>query len=89
MATLTIRNVPDQIRDTLRVRAAMNGRSLEAEIRKIIVEAVDGARPGPDEAEAAIEEIRTMIRASNRGKLPKGVVDAFLKERRHDWGEEA
>lgn len=36
MATLTIRNVPDHLRDALRVRAAKNGRSMEAELRAMI-----------------------------------------------------
>ena len=38
MATLTIRNLPDQVRDALRVRAAKNGRSMEAEVRALLEE---------------------------------------------------
>jgi plasmid stability protein len=33
MATLTIRNLPDDVRDKLRLRAAQKGRSIEAEAR--------------------------------------------------------
>lgn len=36
MATLTIRNLDDDVRDALRVRAAKNGRSMEAEVRAIL-----------------------------------------------------
>lgn len=36
MATLTIRNLPEEIHRALRVRAAMHGRSTEAEIRDIL-----------------------------------------------------
>lgn len=36
MATVTIRNLPDEVHRALRVRAAMHGRSTEAEIRAII-----------------------------------------------------
>lgn len=40
MPTLTIRNVPEPDRDALRIRAATNGRSMEAELRLIIHEAL-------------------------------------------------
>lgn len=36
MATVTIRNLPDEVHRALRVRAAMHGRSTEAEIRNIL-----------------------------------------------------
>jgi plasmid stability protein len=39
MATLTIRNLPEEIRDELRMRAARNGRSMEAEARQVIAQA--------------------------------------------------
>jgi antitoxin FitA len=40
MSTLTIRKVPDEVHRALRVRAALNGRSVEAEVRAIIERAV-------------------------------------------------
>ncbi len=40
MAAVTIRNLPDDVHKALRVRAAQNGRSTEAEIRMILEEAV-------------------------------------------------
>jgi plasmid stability protein len=40
MATLTIRNVDPEVQKRLRVRAAENGRSMEAELRQIIKDAV-------------------------------------------------
>jgi plasmid stability protein len=36
MATLTIRDVDDDLRSRIRVRAAENGRSMEAEVRAIL-----------------------------------------------------
>ena len=36
MATLTIRNLEDDVRDKLRVRAAQHGRSMEDEVRVIL-----------------------------------------------------
>jgi plasmid stability protein len=54
MATLTIRNVDAAVKERLRVRAARHGRSMEAEIRSILSEAVvdDRDRPEPNLAEA-------------------------------------
>lgn len=40
MAVVTVRNLPDETHRALRVRAARNGRSTEAEIRVILEEAV-------------------------------------------------
>jgi len=42
MPSITIRNVPDEVHRAIRVRAAMHGRSTEAEIREILEQA---ARP--------------------------------------------
>lgn len=41
MSTLTIRNIDPEVKERLRVRAAINGRSMEAELRAIIIEAVE------------------------------------------------
>jgi plasmid stability protein len=40
MARLTVRDLPDEVREALRVRAAQHGRSTEAEVRAILIEAV-------------------------------------------------
>ena len=40
MRSITIRNVPDEVHRALRVRAALHGRSAEAEIRDILENAV-------------------------------------------------
>jgi plasmid stability protein len=46
MSSVTIRNLDPAVKDRLRVRAAQNGRSMEAELRAIVIEAVDApARP--------------------------------------------
>lgn len=36
MPSITIRNVPDEVHRAIRVRAAMHGRSAEAELRDIL-----------------------------------------------------
>ena len=53
MATLTIRNVDPALKEELRVRAARRGRSMEAELRHILKEAVGPQRrPEANLAEA-------------------------------------
>lgn len=39
MPSITIRNVPDEVHRAIRARAAMHGRSAEAEIRDILEQA--------------------------------------------------
>jgi len=64
MSTLTIRNVDQAVKERLRVRAARNGRSMEAELRHILWEAV-----GEEEANSNLAE------AIRRRFLPFGGVD--------------
>ena len=40
MAMMTVRNIPDEVHRALRVRAAMHGRSTEAEVRAILEDSV-------------------------------------------------
>lgn len=41
MATLTIRNLDDDLKASLRVRAAMHGQSMEEEVRSILRQALN------------------------------------------------
>jgi plasmid stability protein len=43
MAMLTVRNLPDEVHRTLRLRAARHGQSMEAEVRDILEAAVNPA----------------------------------------------
>lgn len=45
MASITIRNLDDDIKRRLRVRAAEHGRSMEEEAREILREVVGDVRP--------------------------------------------
>jgi antitoxin FitA len=44
MATLTIRNVDAELKERLRLRAARHGRSMEAELRRILSDALGGEK---------------------------------------------
>ena len=65
MTTLTIRNVDPVVKNRLRVRAARNGRSMEAELRVIVSDAI-GAQ--------AHEEVN-LAEAIRRRFAPLGGVD--------------
>jgi plasmid stability protein len=62
MATLTIRALDDRVRDQLRVQAATHGRSMEAEARAILTEAV--ASP----VERSLVDIMIAMREALEGK---------------------
>jgi plasmid stability protein len=54
MGTLTIRNVDASLKERLRIRAAQNGRSMEAELRHILSQVLgaDRRKREPNLAEA-------------------------------------
>ena len=65
MATLSIRKLDDALYDRLGTRAKRNNRSLEAEVRDILNEAV----PGLDELNSDIRSFHKKMRA-RFGELP-------------------
>jgi antitoxin FitA len=88
MATLTIRNLPDEVRDKLRVRAARNGRSMEAEARQVIAEAMGKSGSADLQAEwkASVREAQETFAPYRNAKV--SVVDELIAERRLEaWRE--
>lgn len=61
MATLTIRNLDDDVREKLRIRAAQQGRSMEAEVRAILTESVSSA------VERSLADLLVDLRDAARG----------------------
>jgi plasmid stability protein len=49
MPTITIRNLDEKVKRKLQVRAALNGRSMEAEVRHILSGLGDQPQAKPDE----------------------------------------
>ena len=83
MATLTIRNLPNDVHDALRRQAAEHRRSMEAEAREVLQAAVV-RKPTDAERRQAITELQAMgaeVKAK-RGE-PEGWsgVDEFLAEK--------
>lgn len=56
MAVMTIRNIDDAIKNRLRLRAAMHGRSMEDEARDILRSALSTEIPRPRNLGQAISE---------------------------------
>lgn len=78
MATLNIRNLPDEVHRELRLRAARHNRSMEAEARAILGEA---CRPSKSLGEA-VTRIQAWIDEQYGPDKPARVVDELIRERR-------
>ena len=83
MAVLTIRNLPEEVRDRLRLRAAKAGRSMEAEVRAILTE-ISLA----DEARVSAKALQDWVDRLYNGHKPEAVVDALIAERRREAASE-
>lgn len=60
MAKITIRNLDDDVKARLRVRAAQHGRSMEEEARSILQSALS-AIPGSGTGAALVADIRARV----------------------------
>lgn len=88
MATLSIRNLPDEVHRRLRIRAAAHGRSMEAEARAIL-EAEVGERPTPTEIRRRGRAVQGFVRRLYGGKPPADASDQLIAERRVEAEREA
>ena len=71
MASITIRNLSDEDKQRLRIRAAENGRSMEAEARAILHDALLGeAKERPQKGNLA-EQIRAIFEPIGGMELPE------------------
>jgi antitoxin FitA len=77
MAVMTIRNLDEEVRDKLRVRAALHGRSMEAEARAILTAAVDS--PIERSLLEVLGEMREILDGEQLQILPRdaGIRDPF------------
>jgi len=66
MASITIRNLEDDIKQRLRIRAAEHGRSMEEEAREILRRTMNESTPPRNLASA----IRARIAPADRMELP-------------------
>ncbi len=78
MAILNIRNLPEEVHARLRVRAARNGRSMEAEARAILAEACGRAAP------ADASSLPGWVDRLYGGEKPADAVERLIAERRRE-----
>jgi plasmid stability protein len=74
MASITVRNIPDEVHRAIRARAAKHGRSTEAEVRAILEQA---ARP---EGRLKIGSLLASL-AQKAGPLSDAEVESFERVR--------
>jgi plasmid stability protein len=81
MPTLTIRNLPDQVHTALRLQAAQDGLSMEAEARKILAEACNNDKK-------PITGLQQLVDQLYLGKKPVNAVENLIQERRAEADRE-
>lgn len=79
VATITVRDLDDSVRDRLKVRAAQHGRSMEAEVRQILTDEVAHAAPARTLG-AIAREFREAtggvdLQAARRAGSSRGIAD--------------
>jgi plasmid stability protein len=79
MATLTVRNLDDDVVKRLRIRAAEHGRSAEAEHREILRAALVGGEQNSTRQQAA--ERLAEFRRRTGGRGPQAAVDLLEQSR--------
>jgi plasmid stability protein len=77
MASITVRDVPDEVRDELAARAASAGRSLQQYLRGELIELA--LRPSP---EAFVERLQARKRATGTHLSDDAIVHYRDEERR-------
>ena len=83
MANLTVRNLPQELHHKLRIRAARHGRSMEAEVRAILTQAV------LEEGEIAeAGSLQEWVSELYGGQKPAHVADDLIRQRREEAAKE-
>ncbi len=75
MKSITVRNVPDDVRDELAARAARSGRSLQEELRTELIELA---------RKPTVEEVMTRARGRTSATSSRLSAQRILKHRRAD-----
>jgi len=78
MATLHIRDLSEDVHAALKRLAGSEGTSMEALARRLLGEAVRKPRA------RSPASVQALVRRLYGGKVPTGVVDEFLADRRKD-----
>ncbi|MFM9863412.1 MAG: FitA-like ribbon-helix-helix domain-containing protein [Micropepsaceae bacterium] len=86
--TLTIRGLPAKDYDRLRKRAAESKRSMEAEARAIMSEAL-APRPRKKVDKEWLKKLQDLVAQTTKKRGPGNLLsEEFMRDRRKMWGEE-
>lgn len=88
MATLSVRNLPDEVQAILRQRAAQAGVSMEAEVRNILIRACTAQPPDGKGLSGVLANIQRWSRQLPGIAASHSAVDDFLAERRRESAKE-
>ncbi len=80
MATLFVKDVPDELYEALKQRARANGRSLAAEVRFILQQEVPPHR-SPKEVAESVRRFREKIAREGRGMSLDEIVQLVREDR--------
>jgi len=81
MPTLTIRNLPDHVHSTLRILAAQDGISVEAEALNILTNAcISNSHP--------FSSLQQLVDQLYQGRKPGNVVEQLIQGRRAEANKE-
>jgi antitoxin FitA len=76
VAAMSIRNIDERVMELLRIRAARHGRSTEAEVRAILVDAVREPDEGPNLGQAIMNRFSELggveLELQPRTDAPRG-----------------
>jgi hypothetical protein len=68
MASITIRNLDDAVKQALRLQAAARARSMEEHIRRLLIEAAtENAERASRQPQSVVSEIRAIMEAAGGG----------------------
>jgi plasmid stability protein len=81
MPTLTIRNLPEPVHAALRLKAAQDNLSVEAEVRKLLTEACTVEKKPATGLQDLVDQLY-------KGNKPDDVVDQLIRERRTEANSE-
>ena len=80
MATLFVKDFPDDVYEALKDRARANGRSLAAEVRIILQQAVPRRRSQKEVADS-IRRFREKMHSEGRGWSAEEIVDMIREDK--------
>lgn len=81
MADIVLRNLDDELKQRLRERAARHGRSMSAELRAIVAEAL--VQPEPADPIEEFKRLAARVRALRAGR-PQTPSEELLRESRDE-----